>query len=63
MNFEFIKQAYEGMITEGDEIVIYNAEEAMMNGPHMVAVLTEDGEATLVGIGPNEGTVSVMCFE
>ncbi len=57
---EFLKQEVEGRITVGDEIVLWGCEEAMLDGPHQVAALQEDGEVTLVGVRQNQGTISVI---
>jgi hypothetical protein len=60
MEIEFITQQVAGSISVRDEIIVYNHEEDMANGRFMVAALEEDGQVTLVGIGRNEGTVSVI---
>ena len=60
MNYEFLNQQHEGMLTVGDEIVLWNCEEDMMNGPHKVAQIFEDGSVTLIGIRQNEGTVTTI---
>ena len=60
MELIFVKQQIPEAITELDEIVLYNCDEDMMNGPHTVAIVREDGEVTLVGSGPNEGTITVI---
>ena len=60
MNYEFLNQKYEGMLTEGDEIVLWNCEEDMMNGPHKVARINEDGSVMLFGIRQNAGTVCMI---
>lgn len=63
MEFEFTKQAHQGMITEMDEIVIFNSDEPMQNGRFVIARLEQNGCAMLVGIGSNEGTISQIYFE
>ncbi|WP_407305628.1 hypothetical protein [Acinetobacter sp.] len=60
MQIEFLKQKNEGMITTGDEIILWDCDEDMMNGPHHVAEIDEAGSVTLLGIRQNEGTVSTI---
>lgn len=60
MEIEFVKQAVKEHISIMDEIVLYNCEEDMMNGPFTVAAFNNGGEVTLVGRGRNEGTICVI---
>ncbi len=63
MTIEFITQRIPEHISTGDEIALFSDhDDGTPSGRYKVAVVTQEGDVTLVGMGHLEGTIAVICM-